>query len=33
MTLPLFDLVAILPELIVIGAACFVLALDPLTPP
>jgi NADH-quinone oxidoreductase subunit N len=33
MTLPLSDLVAILPELIVIGAACFVLALDPLTPP
>jgi len=32
MTLPLSDLVAILPELIVIGAACFVLALDPLTP-
>jgi NADH-quinone oxidoreductase subunit N len=33
MTLPLSDLVAILPELIVVGAACFVLALDPLTPP
>jgi len=33
MTLPLSDLVAILPELIVIGAACLVLALDPLTPP
>jgi len=33
MTLPLSDLVAILPELIVIAAACFVLALDPLTPP
>jgi NADH-quinone oxidoreductase subunit N len=32
MTLPLSDLVAILPELIVIGAACLVLALDPLTP-
>ncbi len=33
MTLPLSDLIAILPELIVIGAACLVLALDPLTPP
>ena len=33
MTIPLADLVAILPELIVIGAACLVLALDPLTPP
>jgi len=33
MTIPLSDLVAILPELIVIGAACLVLALDPLTPP
>ncbi len=33
MTLPLSDLVAILPELIVIGAACLVFALDPLTPP
>ncbi len=33
MPLPLSDLVAILPELIVIGAACLVLALDPLTPP
>ncbi len=33
MTLPLSDLVAILPELIVVGAACLVLALDPLTPP
>jgi NADH-quinone oxidoreductase subunit N len=32
MTVPLSDLVAILPELIVIGAACLVLALDPLTP-
>jgi NADH-quinone oxidoreductase subunit N len=33
MTLPWSDLVAILPELIVVGAACLVLALDPLTPP
>ncbi|MSR23991.1 MAG: NADH-quinone oxidoreductase subunit N [Nitrospiraceae bacterium] len=33
MTFPLSDLVAILPELIVIGAACLVFALDPLTPP
>jgi NADH-quinone oxidoreductase subunit N len=33
MTLPLSDLIAILPELIVIGAACLVLALDPITPP
>ncbi|HEX9741224.1 MAG TPA: NADH-quinone oxidoreductase subunit N [Nitrospiraceae bacterium] len=33
MTLPLSDIVAILPELIVIGAACLVLALDPITPP
>ena len=33
MTLPVGDLLAILPELIVIGAACLVLALDPITPP
>lgn len=32
MTLPLNDLFAILPELIVAGTACLVLALDPLTP-
>jgi NADH-quinone oxidoreductase subunit N len=32
-TLSTADLLAILPELIVIGAACLVLALDPLTPP
>jgi NADH-quinone oxidoreductase subunit N len=32
MTLPLGDLVAILPELIVVTAACLVLALDPITP-
>ncbi|MFM8539910.1 MAG: NADH-quinone oxidoreductase subunit N [Nitrospira sp.] len=31
--MPLADLIAILPELIVIGAACLVLALDPITPP
>ena len=31
--IPLADLIAILPELIVIGAACLVLALDPITPP
>jgi NADH-quinone oxidoreductase subunit N len=30
MTLPLQDLVAILPELIVIGTACLILALDPI---
>ena len=33
MTIPLTDLIAVLPELIVIGAACLVLALDPITPP
>jgi NADH-quinone oxidoreductase subunit N len=32
MTLPLNDLFAIVPELIVAGTACLVLALDPLTP-
>ena len=32
MTLPLQDILAILPELIVIGTACLVLALDPITP-
>jgi len=31
MTLPLQDILAILPELIVIGTACLVLALDPIT--
>ena len=30
MTLPLQDLLAILPELIVIGTACLILALDPI---
>ncbi len=33
MTLPLSDLVTILPELIVVVAACLVLALEPITPP
>ncbi len=33
MTLPLQDILAILPELIVIGTACLVLTLDPITPP
>jgi len=33
MTLPLSDIFAVLPELIVVTAACVVLALDPLTPP
>src|SRR5438034_2930232 len=32
MTLPLSDIVAVLPELIVVAAACLVLGLDPLTP-
>ncbi len=32
MTLPLSDLAAILPELIVVTAACLVLVLDPVTP-
>lgn len=32
MTLPLADILAILPELIVLGAACLILALDPITP-
>jgi NADH-quinone oxidoreductase subunit N len=32
MTLPLSDILAVLPELIVVTAACFVLALDPITP-
>ena len=33
MTLSAHDLFAILPELLVILAACAVLALDPITPP
>jgi NADH-quinone oxidoreductase subunit N len=32
MTLPLADLVAILPELLVVGMACLILILDPITP-
>ncbi len=32
MTLPLTDLVAILPELLVVGMACLLLVLDPITP-
>ncbi len=32
MTLPLADILAILPELIVVAAACLVLGLDPVTP-
>ncbi len=33
MTLPLADLVTILPEMIVVFAACVLLVLDPITPP
>ena len=32
MTLPLADLVVILPELLVVGMACLLLILDPITP-
>ncbi|MCW5782788.1 MAG: NADH-quinone oxidoreductase subunit N [Nitrospirales bacterium] len=32
MTLPLADLVLILPELLIVGMACLILVLDPLTP-
>jgi NADH-quinone oxidoreductase subunit N len=32
MTIPLSDILAILPELLVVGAACLVLIFDPLTP-
>jgi NADH-quinone oxidoreductase subunit N len=32
MTIPLQDLLAILPELLVIGAACLILVLDPILP-
>jgi NADH-quinone oxidoreductase subunit N len=32
MTLPLADLVTILPELLVVGMACLILVLDPITP-
>ena len=33
MTLPLADIAAVLPELIVVAAACLVLTLDPITAP
>jgi NADH-quinone oxidoreductase subunit N len=33
MTIPIADLIAILPELLVVGAACVLLVLDPITPP
>ena len=33
MIIPLADLLAILPELFVVGAACILLVLDPITPP
>src|SRR5213594_4760477 len=33
MTLPLSDLAVVLPELIVVAAACLVLGLEPITPP
>lgn len=33
MTLPLSDIMAVLPELIVVAAACLVVGLDPITPP
>ena len=32
MTLPIQDLLAILPELVVIGTACLILVLDPILP-
>lgn len=32
MTLPLADLVLILPELLIVGMACLILVLDPITP-
>jgi len=32
MTIPLADLLTILPELLVVGAACVLLVLDPITP-
>lgn len=32
MTIPLSDILAVLPELLVIGAACLILIVDPLTP-
>ncbi|NKB82115.1 MAG: NADH-quinone oxidoreductase subunit NuoN [Nitrospirales bacterium] len=33
MTLPLADLLTILPELLIVGAACLLLVLDPVMPP
>ncbi len=33
MTLPLADIAAVLPELIVVAAACLVLTLEPITAP
>lgn len=33
MTLPLADLVVILPEIFIVGMACLLLVLDPITPP
>jgi len=33
MSLPLADLVTILPELLIVGIACLILVLDPITPP
>src|SRR5919108_462728 len=33
MTLPLNDILAVLPEVFVVTAACLVLGLDPITPP
>ena len=32
MSLPLADLVTILPELLIVGMACLILVLDPITP-
>jgi NADH-quinone oxidoreductase subunit N len=32
MTIPIADILAVLPELVIIGTACLVLALDPVTP-
>jgi NADH-quinone oxidoreductase subunit N len=32
MTIPIADLIAVLPEMLVVGAACVLLVLDPITP-
>jgi len=32
MTIPIADLIAVLPEILVVGAACVLLVLDPITP-